>query len=82
VGGRAQRPAGPDGLAGGDAGDRPQGTPGARTASAALRAPAAQPAPHGFAQNQIWCELVAMARELAARMQMLAIDGPARAWEP
>jgi Transposase DDE domain group 1 len=37
---------------------------------------------HGFAANQIWCELVAMASELTAWMQMLALDGPARAWEP
>jgi Transposase DDE domain group 1 len=37
---------------------------------------------HGFAQNQIWCELVAMASELTAWMQMLALDSPARAWEP
>jgi hypothetical protein len=37
---------------------------------------------HGFAQSQIWCELVAMASELTAWMQMLALDGPARAWEP
>ena len=37
---------------------------------------------HGFTQNQIWCELVAMACELLAWMQMLALDGPARAWEP
>jgi hypothetical protein len=37
---------------------------------------------HGFAQNQIWCELVAMACELTAWMQMLALDSPARAWEP
>ena len=37
---------------------------------------------HGFAQNQIWCELVAMAGELTAWMAMLALDGPARAWEP
>jgi hypothetical protein len=37
---------------------------------------------HGFAQNQVWCELVAMACELLAWMQMLALDGPARAWEP
>ena len=37
---------------------------------------------HGFAQNQIWCELVAMASELTAWMQMLALDGPARRWEP
>jgi hypothetical protein len=37
---------------------------------------------HGFAQNQLWCELVAMASELLAWMQMLALDGPAHAWEP
>jgi hypothetical protein len=37
---------------------------------------------HGFNQNQIWCELVAMACELTAWMQMLALHGPARAWEP
>jgi hypothetical protein len=37
---------------------------------------------HGYAQNQIWCELVAMACELLAWVQMLALDGPARAWEP
>jgi hypothetical protein len=37
---------------------------------------------HGFAQNQVWCELVAMACELLAWMQMLALQGPARAWEP
>jgi hypothetical protein len=37
---------------------------------------------HGFDQNQLWCELVAMACELTAWMQMLALDGPARAWEP
>jgi hypothetical protein len=37
---------------------------------------------HGFAQNQLWCELVAMASELLAWIQLLALDGPARAWEP
>ncbi len=37
---------------------------------------------HGFGQNQTWCELVAMASELTAWMAMLALDGPARAWEP
>lgn len=37
---------------------------------------------HGFAQNQVWCELVAMACELLAWMQMLALDGAARAWDP
>ena len=37
---------------------------------------------HGFDQNQIWCELAAMASELLAWTAMLALDGPARAWEP
>jgi hypothetical protein len=37
---------------------------------------------HGFDQNQVWCELVAMACELLAWMQILALDGAARAWEP
>ncbi len=37
---------------------------------------------HGFAQNQLWCELVAMASELMAWMQMLALDGPDQACEP
>ena len=37
---------------------------------------------HGFNQNQLWCELVAMASELLAWTQMLALDGTARAWEP
>ena len=37
---------------------------------------------HGFTQNQVWCELVAMACELLAWTAMLALDGPARAWEP
>jgi hypothetical protein len=37
---------------------------------------------HGFAQNQVWCELVATASELLAWTQLLALDGPARAWEP
>ena len=37
---------------------------------------------HGFAQNQIWCEIVAMACDLLAWMQMLALTGKARRWEP
>jgi hypothetical protein len=37
---------------------------------------------HGFAQNQLWCELVALASELTAWAQMLAFNGPARCWEP
>jgi Transposase DDE domain group 1 len=36
----------------------------------------------GFAQNQIWCEITAMACELLAWLQMLAFTGPARRWEP
>jgi Transposase DDE domain group 1 len=36
----------------------------------------------GFTQNQLWCEIVAMACELLAWMQMLALNGPARRWEP
>jgi hypothetical protein len=37
---------------------------------------------HGYAQNQIWCEITAMACELLAWLQMLAFTGPARCWEP
>ena len=37
---------------------------------------------HGFAQNQLWCELAAMASELLAWTAMRALDSPARAWEP
>jgi hypothetical protein len=37
---------------------------------------------HGFAQNQVWCELVALACDLIAWTQMLALTGPARRWEP
>ncbi len=36
----------------------------------------------GFAQNQVWCEIVALACELLAWMQMLALAGTARRWEP
>ena len=37
----------------------------------------------GFAQNQIWCAIVALAVELTAWMQLLAFNGhPARRWEP
>jgi Transposase DDE domain group 1 len=36
----------------------------------------------GFAQNQIWCEIVALACELLAWTQMLALAGEARRWEP
>lgn len=38
---------------------------------------------HGFAQNQIWLALVALACELTAWMQTTALHGhPARRWEP
>jgi hypothetical protein len=37
---------------------------------------------HGYAANQIWTELTAMACELLAWTQMLALTGPARRWEP
>jgi DDE family transposase len=37
---------------------------------------------HGYTQNQIWCEIVALACELLAWMQMLALTGKARRWEP
>ena len=36
----------------------------------------------GFAQNQIWCDIVAIACELLAWMQMLAFTGTPRSWEP
>ena len=36
----------------------------------------------GFAQNQLWCEVVALACELLAWTQMLALAGDARRWEP
>ncbi len=38
---------------------------------------------HDFAQNQIWCAIVALACELTAWMQLLALAGhDARRWEP
>lgn len=38
---------------------------------------------HGFAHNQIWVAIVALALELTAWMQMLALTGhQARRWEP
>jgi len=36
----------------------------------------------GYVQNQVWCEIVALACELTAWMQMLALTGTARCWEP
>jgi DDE family transposase len=35
-----------------------------------------------FTQNQVWCEIVALACELLAWTQMLALTGTARQWEP
>ncbi len=37
---------------------------------------------HGFAQNAIWCAIVALAVELTAWLQLLALPGDARRWEP
>lgn len=38
---------------------------------------------HDFAQNQIWCAIVALAVELTAWLQMLTLAGhDARRWEP
>ncbi len=37
---------------------------------------------HGYQQNKIRCEIVALACELLAWTAMLALDGPARRWEP
>lgn len=37
---------------------------------------------HGYAQNQIRCEIVALACGLTAWMQMLAVHGTARRREP
>ena len=36
----------------------------------------------GFAQNQVWCEIVALACEMLAWTQLLALTGTARRWEP
>jgi DDE family transposase len=36
----------------------------------------------GFTQNQLWCEIVALACELLAWTQLLALTGAARRWEP
>src|SRR5439155_18162607 len=38
---------------------------------------------HDFASNQIWCAIVALAADLTAWMQTLALtEHPARRWEP
>ena len=37
---------------------------------------------HGYTQNQIWCQIVALACELIAWTQLLALTGRTRRWEP
>lgn len=37
---------------------------------------------YDFAQNQIWCALVALTFEITAWMQLLALTHDARRWEP
>jgi len=37
---------------------------------------------HGFAQNQLWCEIVSLACELLAWTQLITLTGAARRWEP
>ena len=60
------------------------GGPGARTGSAARRTPGLRSLPplKGFAQNQLWCEIAALASELLAWTQLPALTGTARRWEP
>ena len=119
-----RRPARPDRLAQGDAGDpAPRATPPGRPAALRGRGrlpahrlghqhksgparrprgppPATGPLPgdrircakdtgldrfplQGFAQNRIWCLIVALACDLLAFSQLLALaDAPARTWEP
>jgi len=36
----------------------------------------------GFAQNQLWCEIAALACKLIAWTQLLSMAGDARRWEP
>ena len=44
---------------------------------------AAQPPLKSFARNQVWCEIVALACELLAWTQIIALAGTAaRRWEP
>jgi hypothetical protein len=37
---------------------------------------------HGCGQNQIWCQIVVLARELTAWTYLFALTGLARRWEP
>ena len=63
-------------------GDRPQGTPpGAQLRFTDTPACANLPL-RRFAANRIRCDIVAVACDLLAWMQMLAITGPARRREP
>jgi hypothetical protein len=53
------------------------------TASAASRSRTAEPAAARLHPNHIWLELVALAHDLLAWTQHLALgDSPARIWEP
>ena len=61
---------------------RAAGAPAARTGSAAPRTGLRNLPLHGYDQNQIWCEIVALACELLAWTAMLALTGTARQWEP
>jgi hypothetical protein len=54
--------------------------PASRTSKTARRR--LEITPKGFAQNQLWCEIVSLACELLAWTQMLALTGTARRWEP
>jgi hypothetical protein len=57
--------------------------PAVRTGSGSPRTPAWWTCRQGFAQNRIWCAIVALAVEITAWMQMLALNGhQARRWEP
>jgi hypothetical protein len=57
--------------------------PAARTGSAARRTPGCGTCRCTvMSRTQIWCEIVALACELLAWMQMLALTGTARRWEP
>ena len=57
--------------------------PGARTGSAAPRTPGCATCRcTATSRNQIWCQIVALACELIAWTQMLALTGAARRWEP
>jgi hypothetical protein len=56
-------------------------TPSSRTASARARPPGCGTSLKGFARNQVWCEIVALACGLLAWTRMLAPTGTARRWE-